>query len=133
VPGSGDSSVTRVVGVVLAIVCSAEWLGRGGAQAIEDQSGQRNQRKTRTKSRSFARYLYSSTNICNSKHLKLRSQHNIAPCVSSVYFKVTGIQPLTGLSSVRQKGGYPDPPPVVPIQNPSLPRRPIPRLYCHSG
>jgi len=32
---------------------------------------------------------------------------------------------------VCQKGGLPGPPPlVVPLQNPSLPRRPIPWLYC---
>jgi hypothetical protein len=30
---------------------------------------------------------------------------------ASVYFKVTGVQPLTGLFRVRQKGGPPPPPP----------------------
>ena len=32
-----------------------------------------------------------------------------------------GFSPFTGLFSVHQLGAYPDP---------SLPRRPIPRLYC---
>ena len=51
-------------------------------------------------------------------------------CVSNVYFsghRVT-VQPhlSVGLISVRQKGGHPDPPPVIP------PSR-IPRWYCPPG
>jgi hypothetical protein len=47
-------------------------------------------------------------------------------------FKVTepSSVPVQNSFGVRQKGTYPDPPPVILVQNPSPPRRPMPRLYC---
>ena len=41
----------------------------------------------------------------------LRVDLRLMVCVSSVYFKGTGVQPLAGLTSVRQKGGLPGPSP----------------------
>ena len=46
-------------------------------------------------------------------------------------FKVTEPSPLQDSSGVRQQGDLLGPrPPESLIQNPSLPRRPMPRLYC---
>ena len=46
-------------------------------------------------------------------------------CVLVVYFfKDTEPSPLQDSFGVRQQGGLPGPPPVVPTQNPSTPRRP---------
>jgi len=40
---------------------------------------------------------------------------SVGHCVCRLFiFKVTGPSPLRGYIGVRQKGGYPDPPPVVP-------------------
>ena len=45
----------------------------------------------------------------------MKSYKNGPLCVSSVYFKDTGVQPhlSVGLTSVRQKGGLPGLPPVT--------------------
>jgi hypothetical protein len=48
-------------------------------------------------------------------------------CVECLFSRSPG-QPLTGLDQRAPKGR--PPPPLVPTQNPSLPRRPIQRLYC---
>ena len=53
--------------------------------------------------------------------------------VCPVYIsKVTGVNPLTGLISVRQEGAYAPAPPLLYslTKNPSLPRRPRLSGYC---
>jgi len=48
--------------------------------------------------------------------------------VSSVYVEGTGVQPLAGLTSVRQKGGIPGTPPVIPVPESLAAQGPYVRL-----
>jgi hypothetical protein len=59
------------------------------------------------------------------------SMHHLRGGVCRVLiFEITGVKPLTGQISVRQKGVYPPPPPVVPDPKSLAVRLTIPRLYC---
>ena len=49
-------------------------------------------------------------------------------CVECLFLRTPSRAPYRTPSACAKRAAYPDPPPRSP--NPSLPRRPIPRLYC---